>query len=620
MKVVSVTASAAAFVVAGFAAYFAAAVAVTWIEDLSAKAVKKRLVIEGFTWADVQTDGLEVILEGEAPSEAKRFKALAAAGAVVEAARVIDNFTIQDKGPLAAPKFLVEILRNDTGISIIGLIPTSSGKKDLINQVTRVANNLPVADFLETADYPMPMYWKSAISFSLLALKRLERSKISIGHDWVKIEAIGDSAAQKAKLSTELRRRAPSNITAQISISAPRPVITPFTLRFRINSQGALFDACSAGSENDEMLIMKAATEAGLTSLRSCRQGLGSPSPHWGYAASLAIKALKKLGQGSVTLSDADVNLTAISGTDPIRFEQVTKQLEGDLPDVFVLQKNLLVKLDDLEGEGPPTLIATLSPEGQVQVRGPVYDNLTQSTLKSFAYATFGTEDVLLATKVRKGLPAGWSVRTMVGLAALGKLNSGLVEISPYLITVSGLTGDKATRTNISQILLDRIGKSARFELDIKYLEELDPLARLLDKNECINSVTDLIKTKKITFEPSSSTLDSDSKKTIIAIAEIFDQCVETPVEISGHTDSQGREEMNLNLSQSRADAVLNALRSVKVKMKVLTSVGYGEANPIEDNSTAAGREANRRIEFRLLEPAASGKDIPKTAEETPSE
>ena len=71
MKVVSVTASAAAFVVAGFAAYFAAAVAVTWIEDLSAKAVKKRLVIEGFTWADVQTDGLEVILEGEAPSEAK---------------------------------------------------------------------------------------------------------------------------------------------------------------------------------------------------------------------------------------------------------------------------------------------------------------------------------------------------------------------------------------------------------------------------------------------------------------------------------------------------------------------------------------------------------------------
>lgn len=144
MKVVSVTASAAAFVVAGFAAYFAAAVAVTWIEDLSAKAVKKRLVIEGFTWADVQTDGLEVILEGEAPSEAKRFKALAAAGAVVEAARVIDNFTIQDKGPLAAPKFLVEILRNDTGISIIGLIPTSSGKKDLINQVTRVADRKSV--------------------------------------------------------------------------------------------------------------------------------------------------------------------------------------------------------------------------------------------------------------------------------------------------------------------------------------------------------------------------------------------------------------------------------------------------------------------------------------------
>ena len=124
-----------------------AGITVGWIEDISARAVKKRLVMEGFDWASVQTDGLEVILEGDAPSEARRFNALAAAGAVVEAARVIDNFTIQDKGPLIAPKFSVEILRNDTGISIIGLIPTSSGKKGLVKRISTIADNLPVADW-----------------------------------------------------------------------------------------------------------------------------------------------------------------------------------------------------------------------------------------------------------------------------------------------------------------------------------------------------------------------------------------------------------------------------------------------------------------------------------------
>jgi OOP family OmpA-OmpF porin len=620
MRFLSVTISAAAFLIAGFAAYFMAGVTVAWIEDISAKAVEKRLVIEGFNWAIVQTDGLEVILEGEAPSEARRFNALAAAGAVVEAARVIDNFTIQDKAPLTAPKFSVEILRNDTSISIIGLIPTSSGKKGLVKRISTIAGDLPVANFLETADYPVPKNWPSAISFSLLALERLERSKISVGQGWVKIEAIGNSLEQKAKLRAELVRRTPANIKSQILISAPRSVITPFTLRFRINQQKSLFDACSAGSTDDANLILNAAKNSGFKGTRGCRQGLGSPSPQWGYAAALAIKALAKIGQGSVAISDADVSLTAIAGTDPILFERITRQLESELPDVFVLQKMLLAETDDKEGQEPPLMVATLSPEGQVQVRGPVLDALAQSTLKSFSYATFGTKEVLLATKVRETLPAGWSVRTMVSLAALGKLNSGIAEVSPNLISISGLTGDKATSTKISQILLDRLGNSALFELDVTYLEELDPLARLLDKNECLQEVTNLVKSNKITFEPSSTTLDTNSQKTIAAIAEVLSRCAEVQIEIGGHTDSQGREEMNLNLSQSRADSVLNALRSEKVKMKTLTSIGYGETTPIEDNKTEEGREANRRIEFRLIKTVKPVKDLSIKTEEASNE
>ena len=329
---------------------------------------------------------------------------------------------------------------------------------------------------------------------------------------------------------------------------------------------------------------------------------------------------MAKIGQGSVAISDADVSLTAIAGTDPILFERVTRQLESELPDVFVLQKMLLAKTDDKEGQEPPLMIATLSPEGQVQVRGPVLDALAQSTLKSFSYATFGTKDVLLATKVRETLPAGWSVRTMVSLAALGKLNSGIVEVSPNLISISGLTGDKATSTKISQILLDRIGNSALFELDVTYREELDPLARLLDENECLQKITNLVKSNKITFEPSSTTLDTNSQKTIAAIAEVLSQCAEVQIEIGGHTDSQGREEMNLNLSQSRADSVLNALRSEKVKMKTLTSIGYGETTPIEDNKTEEGREANRRIEFRLMKTVTPIKDLSIKAEEASNE
>ena len=94
-------------------------------------------------------------------------------------------------------------------------------------------------------------------------------------------------------------------------------------------------------------------------------------------------------------------------------------------------------------------------------------------------------------------------------------------------------------------------------------------------------------------------------------------------MEIGGHTDSQGREEMNLQLSQSRADAVLNALLARRILTSNLTAKGYGEATPISDNGTEEGREANRRIEFKLITPpedAETAKAAPEDSKEQPDE
>ena len=616
MRIIPVILSALAFAAAGIGAYFAAGLTVSWIENSSATAVEKRLAMEGFDWASVQTDGLKVVLEGEAASEALRFKALAAAGQIVEAARVIDNFTITDSRPPVAPKFSVEILRNDKSISLIGLVPTKADNTNFKDRVARLAGDLPVADFLETADYPVPDAWSSVISYGLLALERLEHSKISIGETQVTIVAIGESEAQKSKLLEELTRRTPADITSKIGISAPRPVITPFTLRFRITADGASFDACSADSPEAAAQILAAAKKAGLAEEATCRQGLGVPSPLWSKAATQAIAAVTKLGGGSVTLSDADVTLTAPAGTDPALFDTITSRLDGDLPEVFALNPILLVAPENPEDDAAiPEMVATLSPEGQVQIRGPVISPRAQRTLQTFAYAVFGSEDVYLSTKLQDNLPEGWMVRSLASLAGLSKLNSGIATVSPNAIDITGLTGRRSAKTDIAQILIDRLGDGAEFELEVTYLEELDPLARMLNGAECVVEITDLASQNKIKFEPGSATLDDDSRDTVQAIAEVFERCLEAPIEIGGHTDSQGREEMNLNLSKGRAEAVLTALRGARVKLKSLTAEGYGETQPIADNSTEEGREANRRIEFRLMTPATL--EAPATQSET---
>jgi OOP family OmpA-OmpF porin len=262
-----------------------------------------------------------------------------------------------------------------------------------------------------------------------------------------------------------------------------------------------------------------------------------------------------------------------------------------------------------------PEMVATLSPEGQVQIRGPVINPRAQRTLQTFAYAMFGSDDIYLSTKLKENLPEGWMVRSLASLAGLSQLNSGLATVSPNNINITGLTGRLAAKTDVAQILIDRLGDGAAFELDVTYLEELDPLARMLDGQECVDEITDLAHKNKIQFEPGSATLDASSRDTVQAIAEVFDRCLEAPIEIGGHTDSQGREEMNLNLSRARAEAVLTALRGVRVKLKSLTAEGYGETQPIADNSTEEGREANRRIEFRLLTPATL--EAPETQPQT---
>jgi OOP family OmpA-OmpF porin len=73
-------------------------------------------------------------------------------------------------------------------------------------------------------------------------------------------------------------------------------------------------------------------------------------------------------------------------------------------------------------------------------------------------------------------------------------------------------------------------------------------------------------------------------------------------LEISGHTDSKGRDAYNLRLSQRRADSVKLYFVTRGVASSRLVSIGYGESRPIADNATASGRASNRRTEFKLID------------------
>lgn len=623
MRLRTVVPTLVAFSLAGGGALFAASYAVSGIERRSVEDVRAALVAKGHTWAVVMADGLQLTVSGTAEDEATRFNALSVAGSVVDPARVIDRMGVATPEAVEPPRFSIELLRNDGGVQVIGLIPASADREALIGRIRGIAGDAEVTDLLESAAFPAPRGWQGAVGFGLDALDTLPRAKVSIAADRVSVTAMSDSRAEKRKIESDLARRAPDGVRLALDIAAPRPVITPFTLRFLIDEGGARFDACSAATEAGRDVILKAAAEAGLDGKIDCTIGMGVPSPDWPQAVRLGIEAVSGMGGGTLTFSDADISLVALQTVSQADFDREVGKLEGALPDVFALRavKPEPPEEAEPEAEGPPQFVATRSPEGLVQLRGRVPDDRTRAAIETFARARFGAASIDDASRTDTGLPAGWGPQVLAALDAMALLHNGAVVVEPEHVELSGVSGVKEARAEAARILAAQLGQGVEFDISIRYDESLDAEAGLPSPEECQERIGAILAKRQITFAPGSDTIDAEARETIDQIADTLRQCTDVQMEIAGHTDSQGRESMNLGLSQARAESVLAALMARRVVTSNLTAKGYGEANPIADNDTEEGREANRRIEFTLIEAdAPEGEGAVDTAAETGEE
>ncbi|WP_375691927.1 OmpA family protein [Pseudooceanicola sp. LIPI14-2-Ac024] len=600
MRLSTVTILASSFLIAALICIITATFAVSQVEAQTETRIRDALDEAQLGWAEVQADGLQLHLTGTAPSEARRFSALTVAGREIDASRIIDHMSVKPAEDLAPPRFSVEILRSDDDLSLIGLIPASTDRDALLARLQKLRGVEEVADLLDAADHRAPRGWTEALDYAVKALAIVPRSKISVEAGHVAVTGMADSPEQRRQMESQLKKAAPNNLVLKLDISAPRPVITPFTLRFLIEDGQPRFDACSADTEEARKTILDAAAKAGLEGSARCTLGLGVPSPDWARAAAQGIAALAELGGGSVTFSDADISMIAAEGTEQKLFDNVVGGLENSLPDVFALHAVLPETPKEGE-EGPPEFTVTLSPEGLVQMRGRISDEQARSAIVSLARARFGSASVHNVARLDTDLPAGWSLRVLTAIEALAKLSNGVAVVTPDNVAVSGNTGSESASDDITRLLSDKLGEAEDFSVEVTYQEKLDPVAGIPTPEKCVAELNAIQTVAKINFEPGSATVAADSMGIMDDIAEVLKACGQFRLEIAGHTDSQGRETMNQQLSANRAQAVLNELRMRRVLTSTFSAKGYGEEFPIADNGTEEGREANRRIEFTML-------------------
>ena len=128
------------------------------------------------------------------------------------------------------------------------------------------------------------------------------------------------------------------------------------------------------------------------------------------------------------------------------------------------------------------------------------------------------------------------------------------------------------------------------------------PVVTQQQAHEAAASITGILKLQNVEFYTASDRLTPLGQRTLNQVATVLQKYPGMPVEIDGHTDSQGDPASNMELSRKRAASVKQYLINKGISGSNLTDLGFGQTKPIASNKTAAGRQENRRVEFHTKE------------------
>jgi outer membrane protein OmpA-like peptidoglycan-associated protein len=134
----------------------------------------------------------------------------------------------------------------------------------------------------------------------------------------------------------------------------------------------------------------------------------------------------------------------------------------------------------------------------------------------------------------------------------------------------------------------------AKAEAD-QLMKELSELKAQQTERGIVLTIGDVL------FATGKANLSPDANKSVAKLAEFLKKYQNRNVLIEGHTDSVGKDDYNLTLSQGRADSVKYKLVGDGIEAGRITTVGYGKKFPVASNDTMAGKAQNRRVEVIIL-------------------
>jgi OOP family OmpA-OmpF porin len=265
-----------------------------------------------------------------------------------------------------------------------------------------------------------------------------------------------------------------------------------------------------------------------------------------------------------------------------------------------VVNSMTVKKAPALPTQSPYTFDAIKDVDGNVVINGYVRSEEERKRILAKANATFPGKVTDRTVRIALGQPnADWENVIDANFDELMLLNSGRFTMENATSFISGQAATADIRDRINAMVGGLpSGYNGAANITVPNMEAVN-VGELTSEGICQTLLDDLKTGKKINFAYNRAEIrGAPSFDLLNSIASAAKQCASFRIGVEGHTDSDGGDDYNQHLSEDRANTVLAYLSENGIAVDRMAATGFGETNPVGDNSTPEGRAQNRRIEF----------------------
>lgn len=180
-----------------------------------------------------------------------------------------------------------------------------------------------------------------------------------------------------------------------------------------------------------------------------------------------------------------------------------------------------------------------------------------------------------------------YSMRRLVRIVSEEEYNAWLSQQQSYYLSSIRGTDEDPNKNELLDV-----------EIKQRKMEFSDAIQKAIDATDAKDKI---LRLNYVYFESGAAKLTELSRYELDNLAESLNKYPNMTIEIGGHTDNTGDAAQNQTLSSERAKAVKDYLTGKGIAASRLQAVGYGQSVPADTNDTEAGREKNRRTEFKIL-------------------